>query len=509
MKKKTPVPAKVAKEELNEFQAASLVGMSPTLLKWFVSYAPKYGSGRKLKARKESGRFYFDRAELEGFNDWLKLPWPSKNGDRPPVPAGIKSEIQEEAHGECAICHANANSCEAAHIDPVSKSKNNHPDNLIWLCANHHTKFDKHGYGPKKENAAFVSSFKHGLTYYRRAVWELQAEVTGSLFTILKACESLNLQIGTASSAEELASVKKLATEVLAAVPKMAPSSKQDPGYAAFKAMKPKFKALAESSTESNDLETTLSFAVSVKEEYARRAGYVDCPLCKGRGHYNQMDCPECGGEAELTEAQAESIDLSRYALVDCPLCDGTRKFRGDECPACGSDGKMEQRYADQLDTRDWEEVDCPVCEGCGILRGETCRPCQGAGRMDRHDADRIDARDYELTDCPLCDGSGRYRGYDCRVCGGNCQITRRDADMVDLREYESVECTICNGSGEWDDRTCRACGGEGAMDRDQADQIDPNDYKFVKCPTCKGREDFCRTCGGEGRVPRFVANEL
>ncbi|RYG87771.1 MAG: hypothetical protein EON58_20455, partial [Alphaproteobacteria bacterium] len=384
----------MAIDELNEFQAASLVGMSPTLLKWFVSYAPKHASNRKLKARKYKKRYFFDRAELEGFNDWLSLPWPSKNGDRPPVPSGIKSEIQEEAHGECAICHGNANSCEAAHIDPVASSKNNHPDNLIWLCANHHTKFDKHGYGPKAENAAFVKSFKHVLTYYRRAVWELQAEVTGSLFTILKACESLNLQIGAASSAEERASIKKLATKVLVAVPTMAPTSKQDPGYAAFEAMKPKFKALAGSSTETKDLQTTLTFAVEVKEEYAQRAGYVDCPLCEGRGHYRQMDCPECGGEAELTKAQAASIDLSRYALVDCPLCDGSRHFRGDDCPACGGDGEMEQRYADQLDTRDWEEVDCPVCEGTGSLHGYTCHPCGGDGRMDRQDADRIDVRD-------------------------------------------------------------------------------------------------------------------
>lgn len=81
------------KDELNEFQAASVVGMSPTLLKWFVSYAPKYGSDRKLKARADSGHLYFERAELEGFNDWLKVAWPSKEGARPPVPTGIKLSL--------------------------------------------------------------------------------------------------------------------------------------------------------------------------------------------------------------------------------------------------------------------------------------------------------------------------------------------------------------------------------------------------------------------------------
>lgn len=498
-----------AKDELNEFQAASLVGMSPTLLRWFVSYAPKHGSDRKLQARKDGERLYFERSELEGFNDWLKLAWPSKAGVRPSVPTGIRQEVREEAGGECAICQKNANSCEAAHIDPVHKSKNNHPENLIWLCANHHTKFDKNGFGPKQDSAGFVNHFKQTLTYYRRAVWELQADVTGSLFTVLKACESLNSQISAASSAEQISTVEKLAIEVLSAVPKMAPTSKQDPGYAAFKALKPKFKALVKSSTDTDHLKTTLNFAVSFKEEYLREAGFVDCPLCRGVGHYKGLDCPACGGEAELTVAEAASVDLTRYRLVTCPLCEGTQGFRGDECPACGGDGEMEQRYADQVDTRDWDEVDCPVCDGSGALRGDVCPVCGGDCRVDRQDLERIEVRDYQLVDCPLCEGRGRHQGEDCRVCRGDRQIEKRHADEVDLRNYESVSCPLCKGSGQWNDFTCRECGGEGSMDRDQVDQFDGSAYKLVKCPSCNGRQDFCRTCDGEGKVPRFVADDL
>lgn len=118
-----PSSAKQKSDELNEFEAACVVGLSPKLLRWFTSHAPKRDSERKLKARKADGRLYIERAELEGFNNWLKLPWASKAGERPSIPAGIKREVQEEAGGECAICHSNANSCEAVHIVPVAKSK--------------------------------------------------------------------------------------------------------------------------------------------------------------------------------------------------------------------------------------------------------------------------------------------------------------------------------------------------------------------------------------------------
>ena len=58
-----------------------------------------------------------------------------------------------EANGACAICQAHGDTCEAAHLDPVSKSKNNHPENLLWLCSNHHTAYDDDLFGPDEENA--------------------------------------------------------------------------------------------------------------------------------------------------------------------------------------------------------------------------------------------------------------------------------------------------------------------------------------------------------------------
>lgn len=132
------------KNLITEYEAALLTGMSPRLLKWLCSHAPKSGSNRKLSFVKDAGSLrYYDKAELLEFNAWLEAPWPSNKGKRPSIPAGVKKEIKVEANGECALCKGSRDVCEAAHIEPVVSSKNNHPRNLIWLCANHHTTFDK------------------------------------------------------------------------------------------------------------------------------------------------------------------------------------------------------------------------------------------------------------------------------------------------------------------------------------------------------------------------------
>ncbi|MDO9338636.1 MAG: zinc finger domain-containing protein [Caulobacter sp.] len=509
MKKPQPTPAPKSNDELNRYQAAALVGLSPDLLGWLSSYAPKQEVDRKLKVRKDGDQFFVEQAELVEFNDWLKLPWPSKDGARPPIPSGIRREIQEEASGECAICLKNGNSCEAAHIEPVAKSKNNHPENLIWLCANHHTKFDKGGYGPSAEAKDFVAAFKQSLTFYRRALWELQAEVTGRLFTMLKACDSLKAQLAAAKTPDQVAAVEALANKAVGQVARMVPTSKADPDFAAFAAMKPQFEALAKRSTKPKHLKATLEYASTVKTEFAQKAGYEDCPLCEGVGHYKNEDCPACGGEGELTRADIRAIDLDRYHDTKCPLCKGSGEFKNANCPVCNGEGEMERRYADQVDTREWDDVECDLCEGSGTWKGENCPVCGGETTLERHERDQVDLREYNLVDCPLCNATGSFNGEDCPECRGECQMERRYADQVDIRQYQTVQCFICKGSGEWRDAPCRACGGEGRMERRYADQIDRRDYQMVDCPRCSRNLDGCRTCGGEGEIPRWLSDQL
>src|SRR6476660_2712834 len=80
------------------------------------------------------------------------------------------------------------------HLDPLSKSFNNHPENLLWLCSNHHTAYDKGLFGPKEEDADFVSSFKQALYYFRRMQWMMQQELSHKLFALLQSSDSLAKQ---------------------------------------------------------------------------------------------------------------------------------------------------------------------------------------------------------------------------------------------------------------------------------------------------------------------------
>ena len=87
----------------------------------------------------------YDDVSLVKFNNYLNKPWtmPEK-AKRPAIPEPIKKDIKEESHHSCAICGHMENG-EVPHIEPVCKTLNNSPDNLIYLCPNHHKKYD-YGY---------------------------------------------------------------------------------------------------------------------------------------------------------------------------------------------------------------------------------------------------------------------------------------------------------------------------------------------------------------------------
>ncbi len=138
---------------LDQYEAAARVGLSPSLLRWLTKHAPKHGDTRKLKVSKiEHDVYFFDEQELLSFDAWLKLPWPkSEKAKRPGIPDGIRDEIRIEANGACAICHGHKDTCQAAHVDPVARSKNNHPENLIHLCSNDHIAYDDGLFGPSRK----------------------------------------------------------------------------------------------------------------------------------------------------------------------------------------------------------------------------------------------------------------------------------------------------------------------------------------------------------------------
>jgi len=501
----------MAKEKLlDEYKAAVTVGMSPDLLRWLTSYAPKSGDHRKLKiAKTEMNVVFFEEQELLSFNEWLRLPWPHKDGTRPGISTGIRREVKIEANGACALCQSHGDSCEAAHLDPVSKTECNHPEGLLWLCANHHTKYDNGRYGPDQENATFVKSLKTVLHRYKLMLWTMQEEGGRKLFLLLDECERLEKELASTKTEDQRKAIETLAEKALADLPNLAPVSRADPHYFAYKTISPQLSSLKAVTAKQPALLDRLKKAKAIKREYVAALGYVVCPLCNASGDYDGADCPICGGDREIEESIADRVDLAEYEKVRCPLCKGGETSDGDDCPECGGDGEMQRRFANYVDIDQFKKVQCPLCKSVGRDDGNDCPECGGAGEMPRYAADQVDIRQYDNGKCPLCKGMGRYAGNDCPECGGDCEMPRHAADKIDLDLYTKVKCPLCEGSGQFDGDDCPECGAEGEMTRGQADQVDLSQYKKVRCPLCEGREDDCLFCNGEGKVVRRAADDF
>ncbi|WP_167706630.1 HNH endonuclease signature motif containing protein [Sphingobium fuliginis] len=494
---------------ISEYEAASITCMSPDLLRWFTSHAPKSGIKRKLKAgRKDGDRIFYDREEVLSFDAWLKQPWPRKDGKRPRIPSKIRAEIKVEANGACAICHGHKDTCEAAHLDPVAKSDNNHPENLLWLCSNHHTAYDAGLFGPNEDEADFVASFKAVLRRYKIMQWRMQAELSVKAIAILENCDLLKKQLEIAKTKAQVEAVEAVAEKIFATIPTIAPVSKADPRYQSFRSVSDDLKALSKSK---KPLAERLRRASRVRQKFVAALGMVACPLCEASGKYDGNDCPICQGDREIEERDASRVDLSQYAKVDCPLCRGSGKHDGDDCPICGGEGGMERRHADWVDIRDYQKVECPVCSGTGVLRGDPCRACGGEGDMDRRHADQLDVASFDIVECPVCEGSGRHDHSDCPACGGEGELEKSSADEIDIADYRQVKCPVCKGNGRLRGNDCPACNGERRFDGRYLDHIDVRDYDLVSCPVCKddpNRRDECRACGGEGEMERRHARD-
>jgi HNH endonuclease len=329
---------------MTEFEAAVMVGFSPELLRWLTKYAPKHGEKRKLKvAKEETGVLFFDKEELRFFNEWLRQPWPQVEGKRPPIPSEIRNEIKREANGECAMCNSHKDTCEAAHLDPVAKSRNNHPENLLWLCRNHHKSYDAGLFGPDDENAEFVGSFKVALHYHKMHLWRMQSEASGKLFSLLTDCDRLAHQLSLAKTQSQVDAVKRLAYETVSRIAKLPPVLPSDSAFSAFEAVSEKLKTLPSNENDCSPIEMKLETARSIREEFSTLRGYVQCPLCEGSGDFRVEVCPECGGEREMPQWRAERVDVNQYADVECPLCEGSGDFRGEVCPECGGARELPQ----------------------------------------------------------------------------------------------------------------------------------------------------------------------
>lgn len=127
---------------LTKIEAAIRLGTGMELLDHCCVQCPKPYQDRILKVVAMPDGDVIDEQELKNFHAYLHSPWPTtEKSNRPHLPEIVKQDIREECHQACAICGL-MNSGEIAHIESVASSKNNGPDNLIFLCPNHHTQYD-------------------------------------------------------------------------------------------------------------------------------------------------------------------------------------------------------------------------------------------------------------------------------------------------------------------------------------------------------------------------------
>jgi len=414
-----------------------LVKLSPELLEWLTKNKPKTGENRKLRFQRIEGELYFSETDLKEFDGYLREPWPKGNGSRPNLPAGIRREIESEAGYMCAICGTATR--EAAHIDPVHATRNNHPHNLICLCPTHHTQTHE-GVIKKQE----ISATKKRLINARVTLWNLQAK--GFDFAL--------------KAIAEIGEMEKLPSEISKL---LSATSLEELGRAASAVPKNDF---VREVTEAIKNETPIRALAIARRRELQRTGEANCPLCEGSGTHNNWECPVCRG-AGTVSAEALPIDLTPYVQERCTLCEGSGTHNNWECPVCRGEGTVDAQHAPEIDLRPFKQCRCKICDGSGTRRGYDCPVCRGTGTVNAQDALEIEEEKslFEQEGCPLCSGSRQHRGKECPVCQGYGTIDKKDVDEFNPNDFASVSCSNCDGEGEIEGEPCRQCEGDGTVD--------------------------------------------
>jgi NB-ARC domain len=128
---------------LSASEAAIYMGITKELLYAYVKNAPKKCKGdiRKLSSIVIDGQNYFEKAELDDFDAYLKEPWSSSASERPSIPTFIQDYLKTEIQGHCPIT-SKGFPLENAHIIPYSESLNHHHHNIIRISKEFHTNVD-------------------------------------------------------------------------------------------------------------------------------------------------------------------------------------------------------------------------------------------------------------------------------------------------------------------------------------------------------------------------------
>jgi DnaJ-class molecular chaperone len=115
----------------------------------------------------------------------------------------------------------------------------------------------------------------------------------------------------------------------------------------------------------------------------------VNCTACKGRKKLT-MECGTCGGSGK--------VQAVRGGVQDCRGCKGKGRWENVDCPKCKASGKADckARYCTRaVPSPKFESFAeatlCPVCRGMGTFMRHVafpCPECEGVGMMLQPKAD-------------------------------------------------------------------------------------------------------------------------
>jgi DnaJ-class molecular chaperone len=510
---------------IHKIDAAIKLGISMELLESFISRCPKPHENVKLQTHKMAkGEILIDEDELLRFQNYLNNPWPlPPKGTRPNIPKAIIDDIKAESSYACAIC-GDMNNGEIAHIEAVADTYNNSPDNLIYLCPNHHTQYDK---GFKIKNNLTVDEVraaKRMKRLTRRRMMRYEQNATKTLSQIMTLIKDLHKQATSGSetfsqaalteadillkqlpeymkNAEEQARKDQPVDKIDQAVLKSTPTlSKMILGIEAQKDKARISQMVATIADKVNDI------LIDIDE--------VECPHCNGAGLTGLVGdfCSYCRGTCYVSKKQADDYDPELLDEKDCPHCGGrgTTGLNGDLCCYCGGSCIVSEDKAEEYDPGELDEVECPRCNGKGTYgwNNDFCLFCHGSQTVSTERASEYDESVIDQQECPHCGGSGTigWNSIACGYCHGSCLISSDKAYRYDPELIDQVDCPRCQGKGTigWGSTACSYCGGDTVVTRSKLENFNTDSLNEVECPRCNGRGitglngDVCKLCHGD-----------
>ncbi len=520
---------------LSLIESARKVGWSVELLNYLMKKCPKHGEARKLPFKKMGDDVFIEEGELLAYQRYLNEAWPIPEGQtRPPMRDPIAEDIKAESHYECAICGRGDHN-EIAHINAVADCASNSPDNLIFLCPNHHTAYDLGFKRGGNVSAEAIDAAKLVKRESRRRALRYEANAAKAMLNLVQQVKKLEEKLKTVEDDQirqvNMTEMKSLLSLIPKTSKDASEQAKRDQDYTASEVaigkLAPSLAVMASPPSKGDNDHKIRRRAVEIIEASSKvlfELNEVDCPRCGGRGQVGLTGsfCGYCGGSCFVTKEAAEEFNPEDLDEVDCPHCGGRGQtgWVGDICVYCKGDGFVTQEAAEDYNPEEIDEVECPRCSGRGQIgwNNEPCSYCGGSCFVSHEEAEAFDPDKLDEAECPRCNGSGQtgWVGDQCIYCHGNTFVTRQEQHEYNPDKLSEVDCPHCNGAGKigWNNEPCSYCKGSCFVSREVRKNYDPNDIDEEECPRCGGSGqtglvgDSCGLCTGNCFVSRAIAEE-